>query len=242
MPEEDILCRSPFFSGIEASEIHRLCTCIGCTHSSYHKNDVILLQGSRVEKAGILLNGAIRAESSSYGGEQIIQSRLQAGDVFGDALMAVPEKESPVTIIAEEDTQVLFLPFSEMMNGCEKNCLAHQKLRLNLMREIAEKFWALNRKVAYLSIHSLRGRIAEYLHDEMERCHNQTLYIPYTREEWAALLGVNRSALSRELSRMSQEGLISFYRNSFRVPSPERLDACRCGERVHHDLPTRPSV
>lgn len=229
---EEILSRSPLFAGIEKSKIAPLCACMGCTSGVYRKNDVIILQGDRVGKAGILLRGSIRAESSGYSGEQIIQARLRAGDVFGDALMAVPEKESPVSIIAEEETQVLFLPFAGIMNGCEKNCLAHQQVRFNLMREIAEKFWNLNRKVAYLSIRSLRGRIAEYLNDEMKRSRSQTLYIPYTREELAALLGVNRSALSRELSRMAREGLISVYRSSFRVLRPEQLDRCRAGERT----------
>lgn len=235
MPE-DILSRSPLFAGIEKEKIGHLCACMGCTNGLYHKNDVILLQGDRVGKAGILLSGSIRAESSGYSGEQIIQSRLRAGDVFGDALMAVPEKESPVSIIAEEETQVLFLPFSGIMNGCEKSCPEHQQVRLNLMREIAEKFWGLNRKVTYLSIRFLRGRIAEYLHDEMKQNHSQTLYIPYTREELAALLGVNRSALSRELSRMAREGLISVYRNSFRILQPEQLDACRAGERMQNSI------
>ena len=49
--------------------------------------------------------------------------------------MAVPEKESPVSIIAEEETQVLFLPLFRHYERCEKNCPEHHQVRLNLMRE-----------------------------------------------------------------------------------------------------------
>ena len=46
---------------------------------------------------------------------------------------------------------------------------------------------------------------------------------PISREELAAYLCVNRSALSRELSRMKQEGLLDYYRDTFRLLNPEAL-------------------
>ena len=69
---------------------------------------------------------------------------------------------------------------------------------MNLLGEIAGKYWALHRRVNYLSIRSLRGRIAEFLADEMEKRGSTSFMVPYNREELASLLGANRSALSRE--------------------------------------------
>ena len=222
-----LLGKSSVFAGLSPEEIEQVCTCMGCVQKSYTAGEVILLQGSRVQRAGVLLRGKIRAESSGYGGERMVQSRLVPPAVFGDVLMAARERESPVTVVAEEDVRVLFVPFLGLMEGCEKNCPCHSRVRMNLLGEIAEKYWGLHRRVNYLSIRSLRGRIAEFLSDEMERRGSASFLVPYNREELASLLGVNRSALSRELGRMQAEGILSVYRSSFRIEDAQRLHAAR---------------
>lgn len=225
--ERLLLEKSSIFAGIDADKIEMLCSCMGCTRKTFTDGEVIMLQGSRVTRAGILLRGRIRAESSGYGGERMVQSRLLPPAVFGDVLMAAQNRESPVTVMAESDAEVLFVPFEGLMNGCEKNCPWHSRVRMNLLGEIAGKYWALHRKVNYLSIRSLRGRIAEFLSDEMEKQGSTSFLVPYNREELASLLGVNRSALSREISRMAEDGIISVYRSSFRVEDVEKLYAVR---------------
>ncbi len=47
--------------------------------------------------------------------------------------------------------------------------------------------------------------------------------LPFDRSDMAVYLGVNRSALSRELSLMKKEGIIDFYKNSFSLPQGKKL-------------------
>ena len=229
MTQQDLflLEKSSLFAGLTAEEIEKLCSCMDCQHRSYVDGEAIMLQGSRVTRAGILLKGQIRAESSGYGGERMVQSRLLPPAVFGDVLMAAQNLESPVTVMAEGEADVLFVPFEGLMNGCGNNCKFHSRVRMNLLGEIAGKYWALHRRVNYLSIRSLRGRIAEFLADEMEKRGSTSFMVPYNREELASLLGANRSALSREISRMEEEGILSVYRSSFRIEDVEKLHAVR---------------
>ena len=120
--------------------------------------------------------------------------------------------------------EVLFLPLERIMGGCERHCEGHARLRMNLLRESAQKFWQMRRRVTYLSEPSLRRRVLLYLQDCRSRQGSDCFRLSLSREEMAAYLAVNRSALSRELSRLQQEGLIEFYRNSFRLHfSPEQL-------------------
>lgn len=70
-------------------------------------------------------------------------------------------------------------------------------------------------RLAILSQRGLRERITTYLTMQAARRQTTAFTIPYSREELAAYLCVNRSVLSHELSRMQQEGLISFRKNYF---------------------------
>ena len=56
-----------------------------------------------------------------------------------------------------------------------------------------------------------------FLRDEQKKAGTALFTIPYNREKLAEFLAVNRSALSRELSRLQSEGVIEYYRNSFRI-------------------------
>ena len=129
-----------------------------------------------------------------------------------------------VSVLSPEGAEVLFLPLERIMEGCERHCEGHARLRMNLLRESAQKFWQMRHRVTYLSEPSLRRRVLLYLQDCRSRQGSDCFRLSLSREEMAAYLAVNRSALSRELSRLQQEGLIEFYRNSFRLHfSPEQL-------------------
>ena len=131
---------------------------------------------------------------------------------------------SPVSVLAPEGAEVLFLPLERILEGCERHCEGHARLRMNLLRESAQKFWQMRQRVTYLSEPSLRRRVLLYLQDCRSRQGSDCFRLSLSREEMAAYLAVNRSALSRELSRLQQEGLIEFYRNSSRLHfSPEQL-------------------
>ena len=67
------------------------------------------------------------------------------------------------------------------------------------------------------AVPQLRRRILLFLRDRREAAGSDYFRVPYSRQEMAEVLGVNRSALSRELGRMQREGLLEFYRSSFRL-------------------------
>ena len=109
------------------------------------------------------------------------------------------------------------------MNGCAECCTWHTRLRENLVSEIAMKFWAQRQRTLYLSAKSLRQRVAMRLYDEYRRTGSLTFSLGGTREDLADFLGANRSALSREIARMKQEGILDYYKDTFRILDLDRL-------------------
>ncbi len=190
----------------------------------YSKGSIIFSQGENVTSAGLLLSGSVIAESVSYSGERRIIQTHNAGGLFGDVLMSSLNHPTPVSLTAKEDVCVVFLNFQKIAeNTCDPLC---RRVLTNMLHGIADKFWFLNRKIAYLSCKHLRGRIAMFLLDMQKEYGTTTFLLPYSREELAGVLGANRTALSRELSRMQNEGIITFYKNSFKITDHEKLRKC----------------
>ena len=217
------LLSASLFEGLEKQAVAGFLKEARCRLGSFPRGTILLSQGDSVAAAGVLLSGKIKAYRLNRQGEENLQSVLGPGSMFGDMLMATDNGKSPVTVEVTEDARVLFVPFDSIMAaGGEFG----NRLRVNLLHELSARYWALSRKVRYLSERSLRGRIALFLLDAARDQGGLTFTLPMTREAMASLLGVNRSALSRELSRMEKDGLVAVYRGSFRLLSREGLERC----------------
>lgn len=217
------LLSASLFEGLEPAKVAEFLKAARCRMESFPRGTILLGQGDRVTAAGVLLAGKIKAYRLNRQGEENLQSVMGPGGMFGDMLMATDNGQSPVTVEATEDARVLFVPFESIMAAPGE---FGNQLRVNLLHELSARYWALNRKVRYLSERSLRGRIALFLLDAARDQGGPTFTLPMTREAMASLLGVNRSALSRELSRMEKDGLVAVYRGSFRLLDREGLEDC----------------
>ena len=218
---EAALDACPLFAGIGSRERARLLTCLEAEQRTYEKGAVLFQLKQTVSACALVLSGTLRAETVNAQGDHTLMALHGAGALVGDVLMSAPGSTCPVYVIAAEPTEVLLLPFHRIMGGCRECCPAHTRLRENLIGEIARKYWAQRRRLTYLSTPSLRSRIAMYLLDQGKGA--ATFSLGLSRENMADYLCVNRSALSRELTRMREEGLLDYYRDTFRLLDVEKL-------------------
>lgn len=220
----DVLKKSKPFTGFTDEELDEIISFLNLSPVNFTKGSTVFNQGDLTSRSGILLEGKIIAESVSYSGVRRVMQTLKEGDLFGDVLMYSENQPNPVSTLVKEDSTVLLLDITELM---EKSCnLLCRRILINILHGLADKFWTLNRKIAYLSCNQMRQKIAMFLLDMQKRFSSATFIIEYSREDLADLLGVNRSALSRELSRMQQEGIISYYKSSFKIENTDKLKAC----------------
>lgn len=226
----DALARCPLFAGIDAAERDHLCRCLSATRRRCRKGEVIFLRGEAVNCCAVVLRGQVQAESVSPLGERRIVAVHGSGAVFGDVLAVSIDSRSPLDILAAEpETELLLIPAAGLTGGCSRACAAHERLRRNLLQELAEKYWQQRRRCGYLEKNSLRARIAARLLYEAKQQKSTLFSLGCSREALAGELGANRSALSRELSRMKAEGLIDTYRDSFRLLDRAALERAAAG-------------
>ena len=225
--EDRVLRGSPLFTGLDESERAALLRCLAPKRLCLRRGEALWHAGDTVRECAVVLSGQLRAESVSAAGERTVCALHGAGSLAGDVLMVSDGRPSPVDVFAAADTEVLLFSGHTVLNGCPNCCARHEKLRHNLLAEITEKYWSQRERLGLLEIRSLRGRLAALLAERAEREGADTFSLAMTREDLAGFLCANRSALSRELSRMRAEGLIDFRRDRFTVRNADALERYR---------------
>ena len=214
------ISHTELFRDIEEKDIEALLSCLSAFRKEYKKGEVILQEGEPTEKIGIVLSGMVIISCSDVWGNTTILGNASPGAVFGEAYACVPGEPLLISVVAAEDTAVLFMHIGKALSTCSNACVFHTKLIRNLLRVCAEKSLQLSRRILHTGAKSIRGRLLSYFSECIKRTGSYSFSIPYSRQQLADYLGVDRSALSNELSKMRRDGLIQYEKNSFTVLKP----------------------
>jgi len=194
------------FDGIEDEQLIDAIKLLNGRIKKVAKDDYVVQLGGTMQYAGLLLKGKIESSFQNENFDQITMHTFTGGYLFGEGLVINHAKNSPVQVRAVEDSVVLFIDL-EMIYAAADNSPIRNILAGNLIKSLAKKNLILNQKVRILSQKSLRDRIFIYLRT-LPKDKDGYVRIPFTQTALAEYLGVNRSALSRELGRMQNEGLL----------------------------------
>ena len=221
-PYFETMRRTSLLRGMTDAELDTLMACFAPRVRRYAKGELLLMAGYETHEVGLVLEGAITASKPLADGSTVVMARMGPGGVFADVL-AGGRSRSPVNVSAAEACLALYLPCEALLRPCAALHSAHLKLLQNWLETISDKYFALDRRVELLICKSLRARISLWLLDEAHRAGSDTFTTPLTRAGLAEYLNCDRSALSRELSRMQHDGLIETWRSSFKLLDKDRL-------------------
>lgn len=163
------------------------------------------------------MSGSIALTKETYSGNRIILDILNSGEIFGEMVAFSDNKIWLVTVIAQEDSSLLFLPPDKILGTCSNVCTSHSTLIMNMLNILSNRALILNKKIEYLSAKNIRGRLSDYLLDMYRVSGNTTITIPMKRHELADYLSMPRPSLSRELGSMRDEGVIEFNGSSIKI-------------------------
>ena len=217
------LSKTPLFAGIEPKDLSALLTCLNPRTRQYKKQETIALEGSSFEGIGCVLSGEVSILKENAAGDRVIMSILPPGSLFGEMAAFTANPAWPATAVASEACAVLFIPTDKLTGACGSACEWHTRLIGNMLRILSEKALALNRKLDYLLMKTMRGKLCAFLLDQCRRAGNATFLLPMNRNELADYLGVSRPSMSRELGRMRDEGLIDFHMATIRLLDQQKM-------------------
>lgn len=209
--------RSPLFDGIGLEDRKTVLGCIGHHVGVFRKGEIVAFEEENIRHIGILLSGAVDMVKEDLWGNKTMLVRMGKEELFGETFACGDDPVSTVTFIVSEDAKILFLPFDRVMHSCTMACGSHHRLIKNMVRVIASKNRDLMRKVEVISKRTIREKLLAYLSIQAQAQGSRCFEIPLGRVELAEYLCVDRSALTRELAKMKEEGLIDYDRDRFRL-------------------------
>lgn len=175
------------------------------------------MAGDPVNYVGILLSGELQIIQEDYLGNRSILTEVHPGHIFGEALTCAGVDESPVTVVAKSNCHIMCLGISRIVTTCPSSCQFHNQLIENLLKILARKNLLLSNKNQLLSRRTIQDKVLSYLSLLAEKKGNSQFEIPFTRNELADFLCVDRSALSRVLSKLQKDGVIEYQNKNFKL-------------------------
>lgn len=216
------LKKSELFHNINLDETEAIVACLCATEKKYGRENDIIEMGSSVDSAGILTKGTAQVVHRDAAGNRMILSEIKEGDLFAEAFAAIKCQSIPVGVVALTNCTVVWFAVENILGVCKNQCSFHKTLSSNFARIIAQKNILFNEKVRLLSCKTTKEKLCMFLSNYAKKTGQLSFHIDFSRDELADFLSVNRSAMSRELSRLQQEGKIQYKKNDFQL-NPEEF-------------------
>ncbi|MDD4689633.1 MAG: Crp/Fnr family transcriptional regulator [Eubacteriales bacterium] len=210
-----VIRKCSIFNNIEDQDLESLLSCLGAKIERKEKGSYFLSEGEPAKFLGIVLTGKVQIERIDYSGNRSILSTLEPSQIFGEAFACAGVDALPISVVATENTEVMLIDARRIMLSCSNACGFHNRLIFNLLKIVSWKNIEFNRKVEISSKRSTREKLMTYLDMQAKQHGRNNFTIPYDRQALADYLGVERSGLSAEISKLRNEGIIKCHRSEF---------------------------
>ena len=212
-----ILKKCPLFANIEDEDLLRMLKCLDAKIGSFDKKYTVFAEGSPAKYIGVVLSGSVQVIQVDYYGNRSILSVMGEGEVFAEAFACAELREIPVSVIADEPSEIMFIDSSHILHTCHNNCGFHQQLIFNLMKDLAVKTIMFHQRIEITSKRTTREKLLAYLAMQARRAGSNSFDIDFDRQELADYLEVERSGLSAEISKLRREGILENHKNHFEL-------------------------
>jgi len=206
--------KQKIFQDLTEKDFEELLSTECMTTKSYRKGSAVWNQGDKIHSIGIIRSGGVNIESIDVWGNRSILSHCGAGEVFGESY-AMANKPLMIDVICTEKTELFFLDIKKAFNDGKLSSGLSSKLYKNLMMISVEKNLMLSARIFHTQPKTIRERVMSYLSDVSITAGSKDFDIPFDRQSLADYLNLDRSALSKELGKMQDDGIIACRKNHF---------------------------
>ncbi len=201
-------CR--LFQGMTAKELSSCLVFLDAKEKRFRKDDVILHAGEKTSQIGMVLSGSVTVESNDIWGNRTVLSHVGKNQFFAETYALLGEVLL-VDVRANEESRILFCNIKNLLEDSKKSSPWKEKLLKNILIISSQKNLILSGRSFYTSSKSCRGRLLSYLNAIALQTDSREFDIPFNRQQLADYLNLERTNMSKELSRMQDEGLQTAY-------------------------------
>ena len=193
---------------------------LNAPEKKYKKDATILSVGDTTDRMGLVLEGSVTIENNETWGKKTILSPVGKAQFFAETYALLAHEPMLVDVIANEDCSILFLNIGNLRRGTSKQESWVYKLINNLLTISAHKNLILSGRSFHTAPKTVRGRVSSYLNSVSIQTGKTAFDIPFDRQQMADYLNLDRTALSKELRKMKDEGFIEYRKNHFLLKMP----------------------
>lgn len=219
-----ILRQCMLFSGLDDATLLKYLELMDAREQNYVKGSTVCAVTDSMTAFGLVLEGHVQVLRDDREGHHTIMANVGAGESFGESLSYLG-RPSPVYIVAVTDCRVMWLSTARLSSPAALSDPATAALSCRFTAMLAARALAMNQRIQLLSQLTIRTKITTLLYSAAQQNGSESFTLPMDREDMAFYLGVNRSALSRELGNMRREGIIDFEGNRFTLLSRSWQDS-----------------
>lgn len=211
----EILKQTEVFQDMKTADIEAILSCMAANTKKYAKDSFVLNFGDMITSLGIVLSGQVNVIMEDYWGNRNIITMIKEGMTFAESYACAENVPLRVSVQAAKDTEVLWMDVKKILTVCSSSCAFHNSLIRNLVTLLATKNLIMNNKLTFLTQRSTREKLLAYLYSQSKSRGSNAFSIPFDRQQLADFLSVDRSAMSNELSKLRNEGILEFNKNHF---------------------------
>lgn len=213
----EFLKDTQLFLGVSEDEISAMLGCLNAREFEYKKGEYIYHRGDIVGDIMLLVSGKVHVQRDDFWGNSNIISTIDIGEMFGESCITPRGREILNNVIAIEDSTIMLFDVRRILTTCSSSCKFHNMVIENLFYAISDKNRKLVQKLGHMANRSTREKLMSYLSEQSQKQGSDCFVIPFNRQQLADFLSVDRSAMSNELGKLRDEGLIEFDRSRFRL-------------------------
>ena len=193
------------FTKISEKNQEKILKILEASTLNFKPNCQILTSVKLDNMIGIVLLGYMQIIRTDYNGNRTIIEELTENDVFGTTISSLTDE---CEIITKEDTKIVIIDFNNILNDVENNLSYYKQFIKNLLEIYSDKINTKNERIEILTKKTIRDKLLEYFKIISKRNNSKKIYLTMTYIELADCLAVDRSAMTRELKNLTEEGFI----------------------------------
>ena len=211
------LQKSSLFAGIGEENLQKLFACLAPKERKIKKGTFVFGAGDDIRYVYLILSGSMHIIDEDFWGNSSIVETMERNTLFGEAYVFSSMQSYLVSVVAAEDSVILEMNPISLFETCATCCEYHTQLVRNTLYIVSEKIVRLTEKLGHVTRRTIREKLMSYLTKCAKQEKGAAFDIPYSRQQLADYLCVDRSALSHELSRMQRQGLIRYRKSHFEL-------------------------
>lgn len=206
--------KAPIFHGIREKDFLPLLDSLDSQLKHYPKGQIVLKSGRKTNRAGLLLEGNVSVYREGFWNQRYLIGEVMPSELIAISFAASNSTTANVTCLAATSCVILWFHIQDLFSQ-HASSISHTTMIQNIMSALAMQNLNLGAKVAHVTQKTTREKLLSYLSEEYWKHGTEQFDIPYSRQELADYLSVNRSAMSNELSKLRKEKYLITKKNHF---------------------------